>query len=346
MSSLDSADLAHIWDKANRCLSDLTDSRIFITGGTGFFGCWLLESLSYAIEHLGLTTEVTVLTRNANAFLDKMPHFKSANWLRCLEGDVKSFQLPPEKFTHVIHGATEASAKLNQENPILMLDTITQGTRQVLEQVAHLNLKQFLFISSGAVYGRQPPELNHISESYIGTTDPLQSGSAYSVGKLYAEHLSMLFAKQYGLPVKIARCFAFVGPYLPLSIHFAIGNFIQHAIKREAIKINGDGSPYRSYLYAADLVIWLWMILCEGQVGRAYNVGSEQAVSIAELAHLISQGTLDVTIAKERQANILPERYVPDTKRAQQELNLRQWISLPEAIAKTIQWSSTYAKSQ
>jgi dTDP-glucose 4,6-dehydratase len=228
-----------------------------------------------------------------------------------------------------------------------MLDTITEGTRRVLDFAKASTVQNFLFVSSGAVYGKQPADCLNVPESYIGTTDPLLTTSAYAVGKLYAEHICGLYAKQYDLPVKIARCFAFVGPHLPLTTHFAIGNFIANALSGESINILGDGSPRRSYLYAADLAVWLWTLLCFGKAGSAYNVGSEEGVSIAELAALVSEQvtpSLPMTIAKKRNEHEAIERYVPCTKRAREELKLQAWVSLPDAIQRTIKWNHSNAK--
>lgn len=348
MLSVPEDDVKHIWEKANDCLLALADSRIFITGGTGFFGRWLLESLAFAVTHLGLNTEVLVLTRNPDNFLESAPGLKNAGWLHWQQGDVRDFTFPAGEFTHVLHAATEASASLNRDNPVLMLDTITEGTRRVLDMAKQANVKHFLFVSSGAVYGKQPADCTHVEESYRGGADPLQPSSAYAIGKLYAEHLCMLYAKQYQLPVKIARCFAFVGPHLPLTTHFAIGNFIANVLAKEPIRILGDGSPCRSYLYAADLVAWLWTILCFGQNDRAYNVGSEESVSIAELAKVVSEQitpSLEMTVAKQRNPQEALERYVPSTKRAREELKLETWVSLSEAIQRTIVWNEQHAKS-
>jgi nucleoside-diphosphate-sugar epimerase len=175
----------------------------------------------------------------------------------------------------------------------------------------------------------------------MGAPDPLNSRSAYGEGKRCSEWLAHAFGELSGCKVKIARCFAFVGPYLPLDKHFAIGNFIYDARSNNEIVLQGDGTAYRSYLYAADLAIWLWTILLRGPAGIAYNVGGDEAITIADLAHRVTQ------LARSDKAVIFltppdplkaVERYVPGVRKAEYELGLKTWISLDEAIHKTLQW--------
>ncbi len=349
MFSIEERDLSHIWQKAQLCLQELDSSRLLITGGTGFFGTWLLESLLFAKQHYALHTEVVVLSRDPGAFLHKMPHLRAMSGLTWITGDVNDFAFPPGAFTHVIHAATAASASLNQEQPLLMLDTIIQGTRRALDFAVQASVKKFLLTSSGAVYGTQPPAVTHLDESYLGTADPLQRTSAYAGGKWVAEHLASMYAETYGFDVKIARCFAFLGPYLPLDTHFAIGNFMHQVLSHQPIHLHGDGTPYRSYLYAADLMIWLWRMLCEGQSGRAYNVGSEDGIPLADLATKVAQYAdphVPVVIAKTPDHRMLPPRYVPSTQRAQKELALKQWISLDEGIQRTLEWNLKSCKNK
>ena len=163
----------------------------------------------------------------------------------------------------------------------------------------------------------------------------------HAQAKLESERACVDFGQRYGIEMKIARCFAFVGPYLPLDWHFAIGNFIRDAMAGGPIKVNGDGTPKRSYLYAADLAIWLWTILIRGTDSRPYNVGSRNSLSIAQVAEAVSRalpGKVAVEIAQEPVPGQPAERYVPDTARAEKELGLREWIGLDEAIRRTVQW--------
>ena len=335
------ADLDHILTHTRDLWEELRDQRIFITGGTGFFGCWLLESFAWANDKLRLNAEALVLTRNYEYFLKKAPHLATNPAIKFHVGDVRDFEFPEGHFSYVIHAATEASAKLNEENPLQMWDTITEGTRHTLEFARHAETKKFLLTSSGAVYGKQPPEMTHIPEEYTGASDPADPNSSYGEGKRAAEMLCAMYTKMYGIQTKIARCFAFVGPYLPLDIHYAIGNFIRDGLRGGPIQVNGDGTPYRSYLYAADLAIWLWTILFRGESNHPYNVGSEKDITIAALAREIAahfEPESAISIKEKTQSSQLPSRYVPSVQKIIQQLGVQQIVDLKEGIRRTIHY--------
>lgn len=339
-----SADLHHILDHTRDLWEDLRGARIFITGGTGFFGCWLLESFLFANQQLDLKASASILTRRPDSVQQTLPHLMLDPAITLVKGDVRNFEFPKGEYSHIIHAATDASAKLNNENPLLMLDTIIEGTRHTLDFAVQCKAERFLLTSSGAVYGKQPADMTHIPEDYMGAPDPLDPRSAYGIGKRTAEQLCTLYAKQYGVYSTIARCFAFVGPYLPLDIHFAIGNFIRDAINGGPIIIKGDGTPRRSYLYAADLAISLWTILLRGQSLRPYNVGGEESISIEEVANAVALGfssNIKIEIRGRKEINQFVERYVPSTQRLITELKLQQTIDLDQAIKRTVQFLNT-----
>ena len=320
---------------------DLRGARIFITGGTGFFGQWLVGSFLYANQQLDLKASASLLTRKPAYIQKTFPYLFADPAITLFEGDVRNFEFSQGTFSHIIHAATDASAKLNDENPLLMLDTIIEGTRHTLDFAIHCKAENFLLTSSGAVYGKQPSDMTHIPEEYNGAPEPTDPKSAYGIGKRTAEHLCALYAKQYELHTTIARCFAFVGPHLPLDIHFAIGNFILDGLHNHPIIIKGDGTPYRSYLYAADLAIWLWTILLRGESCRPYNVGSNDARSIEQVASLVAEQfnpKIEVKVLGARVQGKAPERYVPSVKRSSHELGLEAWIPIQQGIARTIQF--------
>ena len=262
---------------------------------------------------------------------------------------MRDFVFPAGTFSHVIHGATAASVTLNAENPQLMFETIAQGTQRTLDFAAQAGAKKFLFISSGAVYGRQSPEVSHVTEDFFDAVDTLQPLGAYAEGKRAGEKICLTFSQARAVEMKIARCFAFVGPHLPLDGHFAVGNFMRDGLRGGPICVQGDGTPVRSYLHASELAVWLWTILFRGQNARAYNVGSETCLTIAETARIVSEyfsPPVAVKIASSPGTGPAA-RYVPSTQRARTELGLTQEIESCSAITKTLGWlSNAHADSK
>lgn len=333
-------DLIHIYNRTEGIWDAFRNKAIFITGGTGFFGKWLLESFVFVNEKLQLGASMTVLTRNPKKFLEDFPFYLRQPAVHFIEGDILNFEFPSEDFNYIIHAATEADAALNSSQPLRMLDTITVGTRRMLEFARGKSLDSFLFVSSGAVYGKQPEAVTHLKESHSFSVDINNPNSAYAEGKRIAELYCSIYHSHYNIPVKIARCFAFVGPYLPLDKHFAIGNFILNALAGNDIVIKGDGSPYRSYLYAADLAAWLWTILAKGDNNLPYNVGSDEDISLAELAYLVKEmkNLPGVQVLTPLTPGKPIERYVPNVDLAKQSLKLEVAIRLPEALENTFKF--------
>lgn len=316
--------LAPIWPQ-------IRDARIFMTGGTGFIGRWILEGMIRS----PYPPEVVVLSRDPARFASAAPHL--AGHIRLVAGDVTSFDFPDGAFTHVIHGATDASAALNAADPLRMFDTIVSGTRRTLEFARSQDGARFLMMSSGAVYGAQPDAVSHVREDWHGAPDPHDRGSAYGAGKRAAETLCAIYGRQFGLQVVTARIFALLGPLLSLDIHFAAGNFIRDAMAGRTIRIESSGQAVRSYLYAADLAVWLWSLLVRGCPGSVYNVGSEEAVTIAQLARRVADalGGLGVEVLGQADPGWNPGRYVPSTARIRNDLGLSATVDIDEAIRRT-----------
>ncbi|HEX4565224.1 MAG TPA: NAD(P)-dependent oxidoreductase [Vicinamibacterales bacterium] len=340
-------DLAEAVDAIGSSWEDLRGARIFLTGGTGFFGCWLLETLLWANDHLGLDATAVVLTRNPERFSGKAPHLAAAEAVTLHHGNITSFRFPDGAATHVIHAALETSSAAGRSERLREFDSTVTGTRRILDFARAAGVRRFLFVSSGSVYGPQPKDISRIPERYDGAPDVTVPMSAGAEAKRAAELLCTLYADGR-LTTTTARCFTFVGPYLELDNKFAIGNFIRDGLRGGPIRVLGDGSQVRSYMYGAELAVWLWTILIRGAAGRAYNVGSEEPVSIGDAAHAVAQRFAPapaVSIVGMSVPGQAPSQYVPDTSRARSELGLRSNIDLGEALTRTVRWHAVRSGS-
>lgn len=341
MSGTFDDDLAAIGSALAGDWSQLSGKRLFITGGTGFIGRWMLEALRAADLRFGIGVDITVLTRDPDAFAAKAPHLVGHPGFRFVAGDILTLQPDGGRYSHVIHAATEASADVNLNRPTQMFDTVVDGTRRALDFAVAAGAKRFFFLSSGAVYGAQPPEVTHVGENWLGGPDPRDPRNTYAEAKRAAELLCAIYRKSHGMDTIVARIFALLGPLLSLDIHFAAGNFIRDAMAGRTVRVEGAGTAVRSYLYAADLTTWLWAMLLRAEPGATYNVGSEEAVSIAELAArtaaLLGEAGHDVLGKPDPGWN--PGRYVPSTALIRRELGVAPTIGLDEAIRRTAAWN-------
>ncbi|MDG2171213.1 MAG: NAD(P)-dependent oxidoreductase [Gammaproteobacteria bacterium] len=334
-------DINEIIDNGYSLWGDLKNKNIFLTGGTGFIGIWLLNTIIELNRKNNANISVTVLSRNIDRFKEKHPEVFSSKNISFISGDICNFQYPKENFTHIIHGATDASADLNEKNPYLMYSTIVDGTKNILNFAKENKDSLFLFMSSGAVYGNQPFDLDNVDEEFLGGPDIINTVNCYAESKRAAEMLCSIYCKQYNINVKIARIFALLGPYLSLDIHFAAGNFIRDALEGREIIVKGNGKPVRSYLYPTDLIFWLFYILIKGRKNAAYNVGSPYGYSIEELAIKVANliGNKEYQILGKKDGGWNLGRYVPDITLIKKESNYDLTVDIDEAIIRTAIWN-------
>ena len=328
------------------CFTDLNDSRILLTGGSGFVGKWMLQTAKIAQENSAIKIELVVPTRRLSA-----NHVQTAIAIGCpnvswVEGDFMNNQLDLGHIDMIIHAATPASAQLNAENPAEMLRINVEAMESVLRYAS--DNKPLLFTSSGAVYGTQPQSVSHIAEGNVEPKPPTEQLNAYAQGKQIAEQMFREAGKNGQCSPIIARLFAFGGEYLPRDTHFAIGNFIQNALDRQPIAIQGDGQARRSYLYGADMATWLWSALAHDETGSPFHIGSEHSVSILELAQIVATVCSEVlnyvpeiTVAKEINLSEPVHQYVPANLHTRKTLQVSEWTSLEEVIKRTLLHATT-----
>ncbi len=315
--------------------------KVFITGGTGFFGKALLRRLAGGRLPALEGAELVLLSRDPDRFRNAMGPVINGLSLRFILGDIERAEtLPNENFTHILHAATDSTTG-PALSPLRRFDQIVTGTRNVFDLAVRTGCKRVLLTSSGGVYGPISGFSNGVPESCNAMPDPLEPENAYSLGKRQAEHLCALYHRNHGIDFVIARCFAFVGQDLPLDAHFAIGNFLRDALAGREIIVKGDGTPVRSFMDQRDLADWLVALLLRGHGQRAYNVGSTECVSIYELAHRIANAM--PTPPAVRMLRNTPtvqaagrHFYLPDTARARTELGLTCTYALADSIRQVL----------
>jgi nucleoside-diphosphate-sugar epimerase len=328
-----------------RCMR-IDGARLYISGATGFFGKNVLSLLAY-LRRRGASFRVTALSRSPEQFLAAHPWCRRLSWIDWQRGDVLAKWPGEGPHDYVLHAATETKTHAHADG-FKLLDDIIVGTRHALDFAAMHGVRRILLCGSGAQYGAIPASFaGGLPESSLLACDPARAGSAYGEGKRMSEMLAALHSEKHGIDFVCTRCFAFVGPGLPLDSHFAIGNFIRNALDGKPVTLASSGTALRSYLYGADLAVWLLLLLLEAKSGSSINVGSDQAIRIIDLAarirDLLSPGA-EVQPGDDESAT---ERsyYVPCTARAR-ALGLEAWTPLDLAIARTASWhrASTAAR--
>ena len=324
-------------------IANLQNKSIFLTGGTGLFGIWLLEFLSY-LDSTGFGIgEIHILSRDPRNFLTKRQHLIGNKKFIWHQGDMTNFKLNVDDVSYAIHGAaTSASETYASYQNLKKFRENIQSVENFLDNTTSQKIPRVMYISSGSVYGQtSSPHPKPLLED--NTSAPTTDNIGHSLGhaKRVGELLFFLRQEQTDYSFSIARCFSFVGPMIPLDIHYAVGNFLLNALREEPIQIRGDGSAIRSYMYLGDLVIWLLTILLIGKSGQIYNVGSNESVTILQLAMTVD--SLSRTRAGIQTASLNKDYsyssqrfYLPDISKANRELSLKIQTPLKEALERTL----------
>ena len=328
-------------------LQELGGRRLAITGGTGFLGTWITETIAALNDEHKLGIRLDVLASNAEAWAARREHLGRRADVIPRNQDVRSSFEFAGDVTHVIHAAGIPDGRVHSSDPIRVFQTSVAGIGNSLDAASKLSdIARVLNVSSGLVYGgRAGPD--GFTEDAFGPLEVGQGSHIYAESKRAAESLCAAYRSQFRMPIVTVRPFTFVGPYQELNRPWALNNFLRDALGNREIRVHGDGATLRSYMYGSDAACWALVALVSGTPGRAYNLGSKERISIKQLAERIS-GQM------ERQPAILYRTlpaiqlkqadFFPSTARSELELGLRESLGFPAALAKTIEWHKAQLK--
>ena len=296
---------------------ELAHKKIFLTGGTGFFGCSLLDEIAGGKYR---EYRFVMLSRRAKEFEKFHSEYGALPNVEFLSADVRELAQCNETFDYIIHAATPS---VDVPDDVELHDIIVNGTQKVLEFARKCGAKKLLYVSSGGVYGKGTAPFKENSHCHPETV--------YGKAKLEAEKMVL----SSGIPAVIMRGFAFAGKHLRRDAHFAFGNFIADAIAGRDIIIKGDGTPLRSHMHSSDLARWMMSMLLYGRAGEIYNCGSNEAISIKDLAEKVNavlnpSGKISVLTPFVPGTEV--SCYVPDISKAENELELRLTVDIENSI--------------
>lgn len=335
------SDLDEIIATSTSDLEEIVNKPLVITGASGFVGTWLTLSWVAARKRLNGTGKILITSRNPRSLLPLTNVIDPRSPVTALSSDIRNLHIPSDfQNSNLIHAATPASAALNVEDPLAMINVIMKGQGKVLLEAKRTNSK-VLFLSSGAIYGKQPLSQAQLSEDWNGGPSLTDTYSAYHEGKRIAELMGNIAVERAGVHVTTARLFAFAAPFLPFGTHFAVGNFMRDALESCELVIRSGGGSIRSYQYATDLCSSLWALAVRGNPGVAYNVGSDFEISIRDLAEMVIRIVNPNAHADVRGHDTMENvsRYVPSISKIKDELNVKNYVNLEEAIRRTSLWS-------
>lgn len=317
-------------------INELRNSEILVTGGTGFLGKWIVEAVTFLNDTFSFNIKLYLVARKSSQNIDYI--ISKRDDIIFIKNDVRNLSEIPKSIEYIIHAAATPDNREHMSNPIEVMDIISQGTKQVLDNALALDgIKKILNISSGQVYGTL--NSSHISEKNMGTLDINSIKSIYPEAKRYSETLSLAYKSLYKLPIVQVRPFSFVGPYMGLDKPWAINNFIKDAIKFKKIKILGNGKPIRSYMYPTDAVWWILNMLVDSKNGVKYNLGSPEGISLENLAVKIRNklgNDIHIEILNMNEDDSI---FVPDIDFVKNVLDVEIKVNMDEALDQTLDWA-------
>ncbi|MBN2181663.1 MAG: GDP-mannose 4,6-dehydratase [Sedimentisphaerales bacterium] len=271
--------------------------RALITGGAGFIGSHLAERILQDGEG------VTVLDNLSTGSLENIEAVKDNSAFEFIEGDVRNVKLMEplvEKCDVVFHLAAAVGVRLIAEDPVHTIETNIGGTEVVLD-LANKFGKKILIASTSEVYGKnEAVPFSEDDDIVLGSTS--LSRWSYACSKAIDEFLGLAFCRQYGLEVVIGRFFNTVGPRQTGQYGMVVPRFVQSAMNNQPLTIYGTGRQTRCFSYVGDLVeAVIGLMSCKGAAGKVYNIGSNEEISIEELAQKI----IEITGSKSK------KQYVP-----------------------------------
>lgn len=270
----------------------LQDQRIYVTGATGQIGWYLVRFICSLIATGRLQCQLTAHVRNSQRLNEKFPDHSTLPCRFVINGDAAQ-DLETAEYDQVIHCASKASPKHFGATPVDVMFPNALLTHALLERLRlHNPLCRFIYLSTTGVTGFIPDDQRPSSESEYGPLSSIDLGNCYLESKRFGEMLCLAYQRQYGIPVLIIRPSITYGPGFDLDDGRSYADFVTALLNNKPIRLTSDGSAIRNFLYIADFVRGLLMVIDRAESGSVFNIASPSPISIIELARLLNDAAL------------------------------------------------------
>lgn len=344
-SNLLKIDLDSIAQDVSPFIHQLKNQSILITGGTGFVGSCLINSLVHLDAVFQLNAQFFILSRNPEKLYLKSPGLKSCNNIQLITSDIRKLQLTDKKFDYVIHAAGSPEPNLIKNQPLEVFDIIANGTKHLLNLLKDSEIKNTLILSSSLVHGSSQKYERFLNENAQVAGNPYNSFGSYIEAKRTAEFYSSVYTRLFSMNISVARCFHLIGPFIPLDSGNLMGDIISSALHGSDLSIQADRNTIRSYLYCSDFVVWLLKILLKGS-NQVYNVGDNVPCTLNEIVDQMRKKYNANIIFPNQASSSDSFGIIADTTLARNELELKVNVSLDEAIERTVEWHQKFIKNE
>lgn len=280
------SDLKYITEE-NSVWEPFRNKTILVSGAAGFLPAYMVETFLYLNETKQFNIRVIGLVRNLERARERFSYYKTSKNLQLISQNVcEQFKIN-EDVDYIIHAASPATPKIFEADPVGTILPNVLGTANLLNLAREKQVECFLFFSSSGVHGYVDESAYPIKEDCYGYLNPTDLASCYLESKRMGENMCIAWMHQYGVPVKIVRPATTYGPGLKLDDGRSFADFISNIINYEDIEIFSDGQAIRNFCYLADATLGFFIVMLKGKVGQAYNVATDQEISIIDLVHLL-----------------------------------------------------------
>jgi dTDP-glucose 4,6-dehydratase len=320
--------------------SPLYNSSLLITGSSGLIGSQIIKTLIYLNYKENARIKIYALSRNAKKMMKIFgDSFRDIHYI---ENDITNKIDINDTIDFIIHGASITSSKLFIEKPVETINTAFCGTMNMLNFALNKKVKSFVYLSSMEIYGATSPSSGEIKETHYGYIDILNPRSSYSESKRMCECLCSCFAKEYSLPVKIARLGQVIGPGTDKEDARSPSQFSWCVIKNENIILKTTGETLRPSIYTRDVIIGIFILLIKGKNAGAYNLANKNtAVSISDtakmIANTIGNNSIEVLFKLDEHTGYAPDLYLKLNTDKIESLGWKAEIDLEESYRRMIQ---------